>query len=270
MHDPAVGHWLERLAARTPPALVVANSAYTAGTLPRLFPGVPQAIIPCAVPPSAVADPAAARAAARRELGAADGAVVVLMACRLERWKGHPELIAALGRLRDRPGWMAWIAGGPQRPGESEYLARLRADAEAAGVADRVRFLGQRGDVPRLLAAADIHSQPNAGPEPFGIAFVEAMHAGLPVVATAHGGAIEVVGPDCGVLVPPGDVGALAEALGRLIADPRAARAARRRRPGAGAGPVRPVGGPRPARPGPGRRLRRRRGGAIHLRVDGS
>jgi glycosyltransferase involved in cell wall biosynthesis len=47
-------------------------------------------------------------------------------------------------------------------------------------IADRVRFAGQRDDVPRLLAAADLHCQPNSSPEPFGVAFVEALAAGLP------------------------------------------------------------------------------------------
>ena len=55
------------------------------------------------------------------------------------------------------------------------------------GIADRVRFLGERFDVPRLLAAADVHCQPNSGPEPFGIAFIEALYASLPVVSTRIG-----------------------------------------------------------------------------------
>ena len=57
----------------------------------------------------------------------------------------------------------------------------------------------QRDDVPRLLAAADIFCQPNLGPEPFGIGFVEALSAGLPVITTATGGALEIVDGDCGI-----------------------------------------------------------------------
>ncbi len=76
--------------------------------------------------------------------------------------------------------------------------------------------------MPRLLAAADLYCQPNLGPEPFGIAFVEALYAGLPVVSTRLGGAAEIVNEDCGVLVEPGDAAALAAALGRLIDDPSA------------------------------------------------
>jgi glycosyltransferase involved in cell wall biosynthesis len=71
----------------------------------------------------------------------------------------------------------------------------------------------------RLPAAADLHCQANAAPEPFGIAYVEALAAGLPVVASRAGGAIEIVDESCGVLVSPGDVNALAAALERLIVD---------------------------------------------------
>jgi glycosyltransferase involved in cell wall biosynthesis len=73
--------------------------------------------------------------------------------------------------------------------------------------------------VPRLLAAADLLCQPNLGPEPFGMSYVEAMHAQLPVVAAATGGALEIVTPGTGLLVAPGDASATAEALRALIAD---------------------------------------------------
>jgi glycosyltransferase involved in cell wall biosynthesis len=70
------------------------------------------------------------------------------------------------------------------------------------------------------MAAADVFCQPNAGPEPFGIVFVEALYAGLPVVASAFGGAAEIVDETCGVLTPPGDAAAVSDALAALIRDP--------------------------------------------------
>jgi glycosyltransferase involved in cell wall biosynthesis len=146
-------------------------------------------------------------------------ATVIISACRLERWKGHDVLLEALGRLQTARPWECWLAGGAQRPHEAIYLAELRQLAGDLGLASRVRFLGQRSDVPRLLAAADIHCQPNTGPEPFGIAFIEAMYAGLPVVTSAIGGGAEVVDESCGVLTPPCDPDALAEALGSLVND---------------------------------------------------
>jgi glycosyltransferase involved in cell wall biosynthesis len=80
-----------------------------------------------------------------------------------------------------------------------------------------VKFLGQRSDVQDVLAAADIFCQPNLTPEPFGIVFVEALWAGRPVVTFGLGGALEIVDGSCGLLIPPGDVAGLADALQRLI-----------------------------------------------------
>lgn len=219
-HDTPEGtHWLERLAMRTPPDLALVNSRFTAGRLDRLFPGVPREVFLYPVAPQDEAG-ALARARTRRDLETDDESVVVIQVSRLERWKGHAVLIDALGRLRERPGWTAWIAGGAQRPSEAVYLGELREAADRAGIADRVRFLGQRADVPALLAAADLFCQPNTGPEPFGIVFVEALYAGLPVVTTNLGGAVEIVNDACGVVVQPDDPVALAGVLASLIDDP--------------------------------------------------
>lgn len=219
MHDLAKGdHWIDRTAARARPDLAIVNSHFTATTLPRLFPKSPHEVLyyPVDAPPATSSDE---RERVRSEHATDSDAVVIVQASRLERWKGQTLLLDALGRLRQTPGWVAWIAGGAQRPHELEYLNELRERAERAGVADRVRFLGQCSDVPRLLAAADVHCQPNTGPEPFGIAYVEALHAGLPVVATRMGGALEIIDERCGVLVSPDDPPALADALERLIKD---------------------------------------------------
>lgn len=218
-------HWSERWAARTRPDRVIANSHATAATVPAVFPGVKGEVIYYPVAPAAVADPAAVRSEVRSEIGTAADAVVILQASRLEWWKGHRVTVAALARLRDVPGWECWVAGGPQMAGEEEYLAELRATVERGGVADRVRFLGQRSDVPRLMAAADVFCQPNAGPEPFGIVFVEALSAGLPVVTSDFGGAVEVIKAGCGVLTAPGDAASVAAALEGLIRDPQRRRA---------------------------------------------
>jgi glycosyltransferase involved in cell wall biosynthesis len=99
-------------------------------------------------------------------------------------------------------------------------MVSLQQQAARSGTAGRVRFLGQRSDVPRLMAAADLFCQPNVGPEPFGIVFVEALYAGLPVVTTGFGGAAEIVDERCGELTPPSDPAAVAAALGGLIRDP--------------------------------------------------
>jgi glycosyltransferase involved in cell wall biosynthesis len=211
---------LDRWAARTCPDVAIANSRFTAASVPNLFPGVPTdvAYLPVRLEPPR--DRAGVRAAVRAELNTPDDAVVILTASRMERWKGHPVLLEAFGRLRGEPGWVSWVVGGAQRPDEVMYLDELKATAVRSDIADRVRFLGQRTDVARLLAAADIHCQPNTGPEPFGLAFVEALAAGLPVVTSAIGGGAEIITDTCGVLVPPGDSVAVAAALRELLSDP--------------------------------------------------
>jgi glycosyltransferase involved in cell wall biosynthesis len=99
-------------------------------------------------------------------------------------------------------------------------MQRLQRLAIEFQISDRVRFLGQRSDVPSLMRAADIFCQPKQEPEPFGIVFLEALQAGLPVVSTNMGGAAEIINESCGILTPPGNPEALAEVLGRLIQNP--------------------------------------------------
>jgi glycosyltransferase involved in cell wall biosynthesis len=142
--------------------------------------------------------------------------VVVLQASGIEPRKGHKDLLGALAGLRDEPRWIAWIAGAAATGG---YAATLAAMARAAGVAPRVRWLGERGDVPLLMAAADVYCQPCVLPESFGIAFVEALYAGVPIVTSALGGALEIVDEACGILTTPGSRSSLTGALDRMIRD---------------------------------------------------
>lgn len=217
LHAPAPKrHWIERWAARTRPDFVIANSSYTAAGSDRLFPGVPSAVVHCPVDRPAVS---AVRSATRRSLGIADTDVVLVQISRLEECKGHRVLLEALGALRTVPGWTMLVAGGAQQDAERRYLQQLQALAAEKDIATRVHFLGQRRDVGELLAASDVFCQPNTGPDSFGLSFVEALWAGLPVVTTNLGGAREIVTPACGVLVEPKDPAALAAALRQLVAD---------------------------------------------------
>jgi glycosyltransferase involved in cell wall biosynthesis len=211
-------HWLERWARRTPPRAVVCNSRFTAAALPRLYKEVRAEVVHCPVapPPRVSSDE---RERVRAELDTDAGAIVVAQVSRMEPCKGHAAHLRALGRLRDVPGWVCWMVGGGQRGAEGAYEARLKEEARRLGVAARVRFTGQREDVSRLLAAADLYCQPNAAPDSFGLTFVEALHARLPVVTTATGGALEIVDDTCGMLVAPGDERGLAAALRTLLED---------------------------------------------------
>lgn len=220
LHNPTDGqHWLDRWGRRNVPDLALCNSRFTAATLPSLYPGVRTEVVYCPVAPPERNYSEADRLAARAEFETPEDAVVIIQVSRMEVWKGHALHLEALSLLKEMSGWVCWQVGGAQRPGEIEYLAELKKTAGRLGIAERVRFLGQRSDVPRLLAAADIHCQPNTGPEPFGLTFIEALAARLPVVTTSIGGAVEILNESCGLLVPPGDVASLADALRRLIQD---------------------------------------------------
>lgn len=214
-HDAQHGdHWTERRVAARPPSLVICNSRYTASAMGTWLPEARRDVVYAPVSAPVRTFP---RWEMRARLGASDETSVIVIASRFERWKGHAELLRALTAVDGN--WMLWIAGGPQRPHEQEYETELRHLSAAPPLADRVRFLGERTDIANLLTAADVHCQPNTAPEPFGVALVEALHAGLPVVTSDAGGAREIVTPDCGVLVPVGDVAALSGALSELVSN---------------------------------------------------
>ena len=210
--------WLERLARLAKPDLAIANSRYTEQGLANLFPQTPHGVLYPPVELPTLPDRDHTRFNLRQQMGVTEDTVVIVQVSRLERWKGHLIHLQALARLKDlSTPWVCWMAGGAQKPDEHEYLKELQRTTAALGLAERVRFLGQRSDVPALLTAADIFCQPNETPEPFGICFVEALWAGKPVVTSASGGALEIVDESCGLLVELGDAASLAHSLGVLI-----------------------------------------------------
>ena len=221
MHNAANGrHWVERWAARTAPDLAICNSSFTASTIVKLFTPARNEILCFPVATGGPRLPPSERDAIRRELGAPPDGAAILQASRMEPLKGHESHLRALSTLREHRDWVCWMAGGAERPHERAYLERLMILARELGIDGRVKFLGHRDDVNRLMRAADIFCQPNAAPDAFGLVFVEALGAGLPVVTTAMGGACEIVDERCGILTPPDDVPALARALSNLIENP--------------------------------------------------
>jgi len=210
-------HWLERWAQRVSPRLALANSQAVLRELKAAFPDTPCDVAYCPVDLAPASLDEVERVALRGELDTTPSEVVIVQVSRIEPLKGHPLHLEALARLPDT-GWKCWMIGGAQRPSEERYSQRLRDLADKLGLRNRVKFVGQRKDVPRLLAAADIYCQPNTGPEGFGLTFVEALAMGLPVVTTAMGGALEIVTDRCGVLCPP-EPAPLAAALHRLVQD---------------------------------------------------
>jgi glycosyltransferase involved in cell wall biosynthesis len=220
LHNASSGKRLvERLASRVPPDLVICNSKFTTQFVPLIYRGIPFKIVYYPVQLHIAPSWPGLRSDIRREFDTPQEAVVLIQMSRLDKWKGHYILLDALARLDDTPNWVCWMVGGPQRSKERRYFEKLKHRAKQKGLSERIRFAGERSDVPRILAGADIHCQANTGPESFGIVFIEALDAGLPVVTSAIGGALDIVDPSCGLLVQPGDPAALAAALRPLIED---------------------------------------------------
>jgi glycosyltransferase involved in cell wall biosynthesis len=212
--------WLERLARGVKPDLAISNSRYTEAGMAGLFPEVAREVV---YPPIELSPPTQTeqwRSTVRQQQGVSADDVVIIQVSRLEAWKGHTLHLQALSLLKDVEGWVCWFVGGPQKPDEKAYLRALEKTAAELGITDRVQFLGQRSDVPRLLAAADIFCQPNLKPEPFGIVYVESLWANRPVVTTDMGGAAEIIDSSCGLLVKGENPASLAESLLRLIQSP--------------------------------------------------
>jgi len=142
-----------------------------------------------------------------------EGAPVrLVMVARFGAQKDHPTLLRALAELRNLPWSLDLIGEGP-------LMEQTQTLAATLGIAERVRFLGQRMDVDQLLAAAHI-SVLATNWEGFPLTILEAMRAGLPMVATDVGGVSESVHDgETGYLVPPSHVGALRDRLRALLVD---------------------------------------------------
>jgi glycosyltransferase involved in cell wall biosynthesis len=217
-------HWLEQWARYAGPELVICTSHFAARAFSGVFSTFPVEVVHCPVAAPSISYSQSDRDRVRSELTTAADSVVITHTGRMQEWKGQRLLLQAASIIKSNSQWTIWLVGGAQRESEQHYLNSLRATATELGIEDRIRFAGNRDDVDRLLAASDIHCQPNISPEPFGIAFIEALYAGLPVVTTQLGGAIEIVNDSCGVTVAPNNTVALAAALGRLVGDDRERR----------------------------------------------
>jgi phosphatidylinositol alpha-1,6-mannosyltransferase len=207
---------------------VFANSRFTAGLVEEMFPGRARRVVvlPMGVDPPEPA-PDATVEALRRRYGLGAGPVLLTMA-RLAPVKGHETVIAALPRLLPRhPGLRYLVVGdGPER-------RRLEETAHREGVAPMVRFAGAVPDSERAahFALATLFTMLSRrverydGLEGFGLVFLEAASHGLAAIGGASGGVPEAIRHgETGLLVPPGDAAAFAEAASRLLGDDAARR----------------------------------------------
>lgn len=207
--------------------VVIANSAFTADAIAAAYPtrrGRLRIIPPGAdldrFDPGALADERIDRLAAAWGLQEAPG-LRILMPARLTDWKGHHVALDAAVLLR------ALISSGQIPPltlvfcggadGQLSYEAGLRERIVELGVDDMVHMVGDCADMTAAYGWSDVVLSAATRPEAFGRALVEAGAMGKPVVATAHGGAMEtIIEGETGLLVAPGDARAQAEAITRI------------------------------------------------------
>jgi glycosyltransferase involved in cell wall biosynthesis len=198
---------------------VIVHSRRSAGALVERFGPAPERVAVVPHGPLLEEEPDLDRAEARRRLGLPPSAPLILFAGLIEPYKGLGDLVVAFTGLADAwPAARLVVAGRPNEP-----FAPYRAALEARGLLDRthldLRFL-PRADLAAYLCAADVVALPYRHVTTSGV-LLAARRFGRPVVATAVGDLAELIQDgENGLLVPPADPPALADALSRLLADP--------------------------------------------------
>jgi glycosyltransferase involved in cell wall biosynthesis len=140
---------------------------------------------------------------------------------RLNRWKGWDVFLEAVALTAPAFPNARFLVAGEPPPGEEWRRGLLNDQLTRLGLTGRVDVRGFESDVPALLDGVAIAVVPSIWPEPFGLITLEAMRAGCAVIASAHGGSLDLIESGAsGVLVPPGDSSSLAAAISTLLAAP--------------------------------------------------
>ena len=154
-------------------------------------------------------------------------ALLIGIVTRITPEKGIHLLIEATAKLKASSSVQLLVVGGPYFPKDAEYIDSLKVQAKKLGIADRVIFTGFLEDTGAILSLLDVVLLASTIPEACPRTIIEAMAAGVPVIATPLGGSKELVTPETGILVPAEDADAFAAAITRLAED-----AGRRKRMG--------------------------------------
>lgn len=157
-----------------------------------------------------------------QKVEAQQGAIKVALVGRINRWKGQPLLVDAATRLWDRGVRnLGYVMVGSPPEGQENFLVSLRRLLAASPACDAIELKDFTDNVWSIWDACDIAVVPSTEPEPFGLVAIEAMAAGKPVIAAAHGGLLDIVADgETGILIPPNDADSLADAIEILAADP--------------------------------------------------
>ena len=165
----------------------------------------------------------------KKQLGLKSGDKLISMVANMSPQKRHEDFIIAAKEIRRRFDSVKFIIAGANMELangkiEGSHLKKLKTLVSVLKMNEEIRFLGFCENIPELMALTDIFVLPSVD-EGFGLAVIEAMAAGKPVVASNSGGIKEIITDGrSGILIPPGDYGALAKAVINLIDDPAKAR----------------------------------------------
>ena len=197
---------------------IVAVGHLVAAAYRRRLGSRPIDVIPNGVPTPVQLSPQS-RQQLRREFTGDEDRMIIISVGRLVRAKGYEDLIEAFAILhRQDPRPVLVIAGG------GRLFDTIKKKLAEKNLEDSIYCLGERNDIPQLLAASDIYAI-SSHREGLPVALLEAMMTGLPIVATSVGDIPHVVTPEIGILVPPRRPDCLAEALSDLISAPEKANA---------------------------------------------
>lgn len=198
---------------------IIANSEFTKahiikthGTAADKITAIPRGVDMAKFDPSNISKKEAL--AQRNRWGVSPDQKIILLPGRLTRWKGQLVAIEALSYLPQE--CVLVLMGDAQ--GREAFIVEIGTRAKEHGVTERVIKPGHSRDVPTALAAADVVISASTDPEAFGRVAAEAQAMQKPVVATAHGGALEtVVDSETGYLVTPSDAKALADGIQKAL-----------------------------------------------------
>ncbi len=226
MPDLIKNRWLNRLALR--PAIknskaIIANSRAMADSIVRLGADPPKVHqVYNGVDVSSFVVAAQSAGCFRAEVGLGADVPLVGMFGQVTRWKGWHVFVEAIPNVVVRfPSARFVLVGSPMKKSDRRYQAIVMARLAGLGLDRFVIWTGFREDVPRIMADCDVIVHASIQPEPLGVVILEGMAACKAVVCTSAGGTREIVTHnESGIVVPPGDPGALAEAINKLLSDP--------------------------------------------------